>query len=72
MTIYKNDPNYKVPFTSKKHTFLTVENTKIRKNNKNKKSHIFEILINLIQSAVNAVYDRRYRDNMYQFQCHTV
>ena len=48
MTIYKNDPNYKVSYTSKKHTFLTVENVKISKDKKNTKSHILEILIKLI------------------------
>ena len=39
MTIKKNDPNYEISFTSKKHTFLTVWNAKIRNNKKNTKSH---------------------------------
>lgn len=39
MTLYKNDPNYEILFTAKKHTFLTVENVKIRKDNKDTKSH---------------------------------
>ena len=72
MTIHKNDPNYKVSYTSKKHTFLTVGNLKIRKDKKNTKSHILEILIKLIQSRVKQVYDRGYRGNLHQFQCHTV
>ncbi len=45
MTIYKNDPNYDITYTSKMHTFLTVENVKIRMDKKNTKSHILEILI---------------------------
>ncbi len=72
MTIHKNDPNYKVSYTSKKHTFLTVRNLKIRKDNKNTKSHILEILIKSIQSGVNPVYDKGYRGKLPQFQCHTV
>ncbi len=72
MTIYKNDPNYKVSYTSKKHTFLTVGNHKIRKDNKNTKSHILEILINQVKSGVKSVYDREYRGNLHHFQCHTV
>ncbi len=72
MTIYKNDPNYKVSYTSKKHAFLTVGNAKIRKHNKNTKSHFFEFLINQIQTGVKSVYNRVYRGNFHQFQCHTV
>ncbi len=72
MTIYKNDPNYKASYTSKKHTVFMVENVKIRKDKKNTKSHILEILIKLIQSEVKPVYDRGYRGNLHQFQCHTV
>ena len=72
MTIYKNDPNYKVSYTSKKHTFLSVGNLKIRKDKNNTKSHILEILIKPIQSGVKPVYDRADRDNLHQFQCHTV
>ena len=68
----KNDPNYEIIYTSKKHTFLTVENVKIRKYNKNTKSHFFEFLINQVQSTVKSVYDRGYRGNLHQFQCHTV
>ncbi len=72
MTIYKYDPKYKVSYTSKKHTFLTVGNLKIRKDKKNTKPHILEILIKSIQSGVKSVYDRGYRGNLHQFQCHTV
>ncbi len=72
MTINKNDPNCKVSYTSKKHTFLTVGNVKIRKDKKNTKSHFLEILIKSIQSGVKSVYNRTYRDNLHQFQCHTV
>ncbi len=72
MNIYKNDPNYKVSYTSKKHTFLMVENVKIKKDNKNTKSHFLQFLINRVQSGIKSVYDRRYRDNLCQFQCHTV
>ena len=72
MTIYKNDPNYENLYTSKKLTFLTVGNIKIRKDNKNTKSHFFEILINQVQTGLKSVYDRGYRDNLHQFQCHTV
>ncbi len=72
MTIHKNDPNYKVSDTSKKHSFLTVRNVKIRKDKKNTKSHILEILIKSIQSGVKPVYDRGYRGNLHQSQCHTV
>lgn len=32
MTIYKNDPNNEILYTSKKHAFLAVRNIKIRKN----------------------------------------
>ena len=49
-----------------------VENVKIRKNKNNTKSHILEILINQIQSGVKPLYDRGYRGNLHQFQCHTV
>ena len=72
MTIYKNYPNYKVSYTSKKHTFITVGNVKIWKHNKNTKSHILEILINQVQTGVKSVYDRVYRGDLHQFQCHTV
>ena len=72
MTIYKNDPNNEISFTSKKHTFLTVRNIKIRKHNKNTKTHFFEFLINQIQSGVKSIYNRGYRGNLHQFQCHTV
>ncbi len=40
MTLYKNDPNYEILYTSKKHTFITVGNVKIRKDNKTQ-NHIF-------------------------------
>ena len=72
MTIYKNDPNYELLYTSKKHAFLTVRNVKIRKDNKHTKSHFFEILINQVQTAITPVYERGYRGNLHQFQCHTV
>ncbi len=72
MTLYKNDPNNEVSYTSKKHTFLTVGNLKINKDNNNTKSQFFEFLIKLIQSGIKSVYDRGYRDNLHQFQCHTV
>ena len=72
MNIYKNDPKYKVSYTSKKHTFLSVRNLKIRKYKKNTKSHILEILIKSIQSRVNPVYDRADRRNLHQFQSYTM
>ena len=72
MTIYKNDPNYKVSYTSKKHSFLTIGNLKIRKDKKNTKSHILEIIIKLIQSGVKPVYDRANRGNLHQFQGYTM
>ena len=72
MTIYKNDPNYDITYTSKKHTFLTVANVKIRMDKKNTKSHILEILIKSIQSGVKPVYDRGYRGNLHQFQSYTM
>ena len=72
MTIYKNDPNYEILYTSKNYTFLTVGNAKISIDKNNTKSHILEILIKPIQSGVKPVYDRADRDNLHQFQCHTV
>ena len=72
MTIYINDPNYELLYTSKKHTFLTVENTKIRKNNKNTKTHFFEFLINQVQTGMKLVYDKVYRGNLHQFQRYTM
>ena len=72
MTIYKNDPKYKVSYTSKKHTFLTVGNVKIRKDNNNTKTHFFEFLIMLIKSGIKSVYDRVYRGNLHQFQSYTM
>ena len=72
MTIYKNDPNYEVSYTSKKHTFLTYRNVKIRKHNKNKKSHNLEILIKSIKNGVKSDYNRSYRDNLHQFQRYTM
>ena len=47
MTIYKNDPHYKVLYTSK-NIFLMVENVKFRNDNNNTKSHILEFIIKLI------------------------
>ena len=72
MTIYKNDPNYEILFTSKKRTFLIVGNVKIRKDNRNTKTHILEFLKKSFQSGVKQVYDRVYKGNSHQFQCHTV
>ena len=72
MNIYKNDPKYKSLITSKNRHYLTVGNVKIRNNKKNTKSHIFEFLINAIQSGVKSVYDRVYRGNLHEFQCHTM
>ncbi len=72
MTIYKNDPNYKVSYTSNMHTFITDGNLKIRKDNNNTKSHNLEFPIKPIQSGVKSVYNRVYRSNLHQFQCHTV
>ena len=72
MTIYKIDPNYKVSYTSKNHTFITGRTDKIRKDKNNTNSQFLEILINSIQSEVKPVYDRDYKGNLHQFQCHTV
>ena len=72
MTINKNDPKYKVSYTSKNYTFLPVGNVKFKKDNNNTKSHFLEILIKSIQNGVKSVYNRAYRDNLHQFQCHTV
>ena len=72
MTVYKNDPNYEILYTSKKHTFLTVRNVKIRKDNNNTKSHILEILIKSIQTGIKSVYDRADRGNLHQFQSYTM
>ena len=72
MTIYKNDPNYEILFTSKKAHLLTVRNVKIRKDNKNTKSHFYEFFINQVQSVVKSVYDRGYRGNLHQFQRYTM
>ena len=72
MTIYKNDPKYKSLITSKNRHYLMVGNVKISNDKKNTKSRIFEILIKLIQSGVKSVYDRVYRGNLHQFQCHTM
>ena len=63
MTIYKNDPNYDILFTSKKRTFLIVGNVKISKDNRNTKTHILEFLKKSIQSEVKPVYNRVYRGN---------
>ena len=68
----KNDPNYKILYTSKKHTFITVGNVKIRKHNKNTKPHFFEFLIKSIQNGVKSVYDKGYRGNLHQFQSYTM
>ena len=72
MTIYKNNPNYDITYTSKKHTILTVENVKIRKDNKHTKSHFFEFFINQNLTGIKSVYDRGYRDNLHQFQSYTM
>ena len=58
-TLYKNNPN-------------TVGNVKIQKYYKDTKSHFFEFLINSIKIGVKSDYDRVYRGNLHQFQCHTV
>ena len=72
MTIYKNDPKYKIFITSKNRHFLPIENAKIRMNNKSTKSQFLRILIKSIQSGVKSVYDRGYRGNLHHFQCHTM
>ena len=72
MIIYKNDPKYKILITSKNRHLLPIENNKIRKNNKNAKSRILEILIKSIQSGMKSVYNRVYSGNLHQFQCHTM
>ena len=72
MTIYKNDPKYKSLITSKNRHLLPIGNVKIRMDNKSTKSHFLRILINTIQSGVKSVYDRVYRGNLHQFQCHTM
>ncbi len=72
MTIYKSDPNYELLYTLKNTHLLTVRNVKIRKDNKNTKAHFFEILINQVQTAITPFYDRGYRGNLHQFQCHTM
>ncbi len=72
MTLYKNDPNNEILYTSKKHTFLAVENVKIRKDNNNTKSHFLEFLIIQVQSGIKPVYDRGYSGNLHKFRCHTV
>ena len=72
MTIYKNDPNYEISYTSKLHTFITVGNVKIRKNNKTQNHIFFEFLINQVKSGVKSAYDRGYRGNLHQFQCYTM
>ena len=46
MTINKNDPNYQITFTSKNMQLFTIWYVKIRKDNKNTKSHFFEFLKN--------------------------
>ncbi len=53
MTIYKNDPKYKKYYVKKSPTFadiMQVGIVKIRKDNKNTKSHFLEILKKSIQS----------------------
>ena len=72
MTIYKNDPKYKILITSKNQYFLTFGNVKITMDNKDTKSHFLRILIKLIKSGVKSVYDRVYRGNFHQFKCHTM
>ena len=72
MTIYKNDPNYEILYTSKKHTFLTVGNVKIRMDNKYTKSHFLEFLINQYKTGIKSVYDKANRGNLHQFQSYTM
>ena len=72
MNFYKNDPKYKILFTSKNRHYLEIGNVKIRNNNKNTEYRFLEIFIKSIQSGVKPVYDRGYRGNLYQFQWHTM
>ena len=72
MIIYKNDPKYKILITSKNRHLLPIGNVKIRMDNKSTRSHFLRILINAIQSGMKSVYDRGYRGNLHQFQCHTM
>ena len=62
MTIYKNDPKYKIFFMSIIHPYFAgiihVGIVKIRMVNKNTKSHFLQILIKSIQSGIKSVYDR--------------
>ena len=72
MTIHKNDPKYKILITSKNQHFLPIENVKISNDNKSTKSRFLEFLIKSIQNGVKSVYDRVYKGNLHQFQCHTM
>ena len=72
MITYKNDPKYKNLITSKNRHLLPIGNVKIRMDNKSTKSRFLRILIKSIQSGVKSVYDRVYRGNLHQFQCHTM
>ncbi|RKU29098.1 hypothetical protein C6497_06835 [Candidatus Poribacteria bacterium] len=58
MTMYKNDPKYKIFLSSKNRHYSPFENVKIRNDNKTTKLHILQILKKLIQSGVKLVYDR--------------
>ncbi len=64
MIIYKNDPKYKVSYTSKNHTYITVGTDKISKNKNNTKSHFLEILINQVKTGIKSVYDKGYSGNL--------
>ena len=71
MTIYKNDPNNEILYTSKNHTFLAVRNIKIRKNKKHKITFL-EFFINQVKSGIKPGYERGCTGNLQQFQCYTM
>ncbi|RKU26934.1 hypothetical protein C6497_12885 [Candidatus Poribacteria bacterium] len=72
MNIYKNDPKYKPKYKKtlcQKICFNMQDGiVKFHKDNKNTKSHFWQILKKLIQSGVKSVYDRGKRGNLHQFK----
>ena len=53
------------------HLFSDIGCQKKKGQLRHKMTH-FRFFIILIQIAINPVYDRHYRGNLSQFQCHTV
>ena len=71
MSIYKNNPNYQVPYTSINSLFSGWKCQNQGSITKQKITFL-EFIRNQHQTRIKPVYDRVYRGNSHYFQCHTM